>query len=149
MSFFADVSNWLLGSYRVRTTKLTSDDSHIQHVRIDVGSGDSESLLTGANPLPVSQGKAGSAAITNVNDSNSSTTILASNVNRIAATVYNDSSALLYLLYGSGTASSTNYTLRIYPNGYHEVHGNFTGQLTGIWATDPNDGAARVTELTA
>ena len=32
--------------------------------------------------------------------------------------------------------------------GYYEVPFGYTGQLTGIWATDPGDGAARVTEIT-
>jgi hypothetical protein len=32
--------------------------------------------------------------------------------------------------------------------GYYEVPFGYTGQLTGIWASDPNDGSARVTEIT-
>lgn len=53
MSVFQDVSNWLLGSYKVRTTQLTNQ-ALIQHMRLDFGSGTSESTLTTANPLPVS-----------------------------------------------------------------------------------------------
>lgn len=89
------------------------------------------------------------ATTTTVADTASSTTILASNANRRGASVSNDSSAVLYLLLGSGTASATNYTVRLAQYGYYEVPYNFTGQLTGIWATDPGDGAARVTEITA
>lgn len=86
---------------------------------------------------------------TSVSDNAASTTILASNANRLGATVTNDSSAALYLLLGSTSASTTNYSVRLTQYGYYEVPFGYTGQLTGIWASDPNDGAARVTELTA
>jgi hypothetical protein len=88
------------------------------------------------------------AAVASVADSASSGTILAANTSRLGASVYNDSSAALYLLHGAGTASATNYTVAIYPNGYYEVPFGYTGELTGVWASDPNDGAARVTEWT-
>lgn len=83
-----------------------------------------------------------------VSDSASSVTILASNANRLGATISNDSSAALYLLLGSTSASTTNYSARITQYGYYEVPFGYTGQINGIWASDPNDGAARVTELT-
>lgn len=86
--------------------------------------------------------------ITSVSDTNTSTTILASNEYRLGATIINDSSAVLYLLLGSGDASTTNYTVRMAQYGYYEVPFNYTGQINGIWASDPNDGAARVTEIT-
>ena len=93
--------------------------------------------------------RAATGANTTVADSATSVTILASNANRLGATVSNDSSAVLYLLLGSTTASATNYTVRMAQNGYYEVPFGYTGQLTGIWASDPGDGAARVTEITA
>jgi hypothetical protein len=83
-----------------------------------------------------------------VADTASSTTILASNAARRGASVYNDSSAILYLLVGTGTASATVYTCRVYQFGYYEVPAGYTGIISGIWATDPGDGAARVTEWT-
>jgi hypothetical protein len=83
-----------------------------------------------------------------VADNAASVTILASNSSRIGATVTNDSSANLYLLLGSTTASTTNYTVILTRYSYYEVPFGYTGQLTGIWASDPGDGAARVTELT-
>lgn len=82
----------------------------------------------------------------NVASSASSVTILASNANRLGAAVYNDSTAILYLLLGSATASATVYTVQIGQGGYYEVPFNYTGQLTGIWASA--NGNARVTELT-
>lgn len=47
-----EVSNWLLGSFKVRVTRLT-DRSVLQHTRIDKGSGQTESVVTDANPFPV------------------------------------------------------------------------------------------------
>lgn len=139
------------------TTILTDDTGaggHAQVMKLAISTDGSGTLIPAdaANGLDVDvtrTPKGATAGITSVADNASSVTILASNSARLGASVFNDSSAVLYLLYGSGTASATNYTVRIYQNGYHEVFGGFTGQLTGVWATDPGDGAARVTEVTA
>lgn len=93
-------------------------------------------------------GTSGTPTVTSVGDSASSVTILAANTNRLGATVQNDSSAVLYLLLGTGPATTTNYTVRMVQNAYFEVPYDYVGIITGIWASDPNDGAARVTELT-
>lgn len=82
----------------------------------------------------------------NVASSASSVTILAANSSRLGATIYNDSTQVLYLLLGSGTASSSNYSVQLVGGAYYEVPFNFKGQLTGIWASA--SGNARVTELT-
>ena len=95
--------------------------------------------------LPTS---AATASVTSVDDNNASVSLLAANSNRISATIFNDSSALLYVLLGTGTASSTNYTAKVYSNGYYEIPSTWQGAVQGIWATDPNDGAARITEMT-
>lgn len=85
---------------------------------------------------------------TDVPDSASSVTILAANAARKGASIYNDSSAILYLLYGNAAvASATNFTTKLNPGDRHEVEGGFVGILTGIWASDAG-GNARVTELT-
>jgi hypothetical protein len=103
---------------------------------------------SGSNPVPTKEIKPATGTNTSVADNAASVTILASNTSRIGATVYNDSSAILYLLLGTGPATTTNYTCKVASSGYYEVPFGFTGQLTGIWASDPNDGAARVTEIT-
>lgn len=82
-----------------------------------------------------------------VADTASSTTILASNANRLGASVQNDSSAALYLKCGT-TASTTDYTVRLSQYDYWEVPFGYTGRIDGIWASDPGDGGARVTEYT-
>ena len=77
-----------------------------------------------------------------------STTILAANANRLSATLMNDGTQNLYLLFGSGTATSTAYTVLIPSGGYYELpFPCYTGQLTGIWAGG-GSGAVRVTEMT-
>ena len=106
-------------------------------------------VSTITNTVPTKEIRAATAAQTTVADNAASTTILAANANRLGATVSNDSSAVLYLLLGSTAASATSYSVRMVQYGYYEIPFGYTGQLTGIWASDPNDGAARITEITA
>jgi hypothetical protein len=72
--------------------------------------------------------------------------VLASNANRLGASVYNDSTAILYLLLASGTSSSTNHSVQLTPGAYFEVPAQYTGAIGGIWASAT--GSARVTEMT-
>lgn len=97
---------------------------------------------------PVSLANATAAAQTSVADSASSVTILASNAARIGATVMNDSTATLYLRLSASAASATDYTVQLVSGAYYEVPSHYSGAITGIWASDPNTGAARVTEIT-
>jgi hypothetical protein len=72
-------------------------------------------------------------------------TLLASNANRNAATIFNDSTKILFVKYGA-TASATSFTVKMLAGSYHEVFGSYTGIIDGIWATA--NGSARITELT-
>jgi len=77
-------------------------------------------------------------------------TLIASNASRCGATIYNDSTALLYVKLGSA-ASLTDFTALLSGNGsgiggYYEVPFAYTGIITGIWASAT--GNARVGELT-
>lgn len=83
---------------------------------------------------------------TNVAGNASSVTILASNANRLGGSVFNDSTAILYLDTSGGTASTTNYTVQLGQNAYFEIPANYTGLITGIWASAT--GNARVLEHT-
>lgn len=85
------------------------------------------------------------ATSTNVSGSATSVTLLASNTNRLGATIFNDSTSILYLKLGA-TASTTSFTAKLYEDGYFEVPANYTGIIDGIWASAT--GAARVTEIT-
>lgn len=82
-----------------------------------------------------------------VADAATSTTVLASNAARRGATIWNDSTAVLYLLLGSGTASATNCTVKLIADAFYEVPFGYTGIISGIWASDAS-GSARVTEFT-
>ncbi len=78
------------------------------------------------------------SSITNVN-------LLASNANRLGATIANDSTSAVFVKLGA-TASSTSFTVKIAAAGYYEVPGNYTGQIDAIWVSA--NGSARMTELT-
>jgi hypothetical protein len=98
---------------------------------------------------------AGSSAVTtaaatptqaSVASSGSSVTLLAASSTRLGATIYNDSTQILYLKLGA-TASTSSYTIQIAANGYYEVPFYYTGVIDGIWASA--NGNARITSLAA
>lgn len=91
--------------------------------------------------------RASTATLSNINDTASSTSLLASTATRKGVMVTNDSTSDLYLKYGA-TASATSFTVKIAAGGYWEMpEPIFTGALDGIWSAD-STGAARITELT-
>jgi hypothetical protein len=60
-------------------------------------------------------------------------------------TVFNDSTATLYLLFGAG-ASTTDYTVQLAPGAYYEfpcANGMYCGEVDGIWSAV--NGNARLT----
>ena len=91
--------------------------------------------------------KSSTATLANIPGATSSTTLQASNSARKGWSVHNDSSAILYVKFGS-TASSTSYTVKLIADAYYELPTTsvYTGIITGIWASAT--GSARVTELT-
>ena len=86
-----------------------------------------------------------SATKANVSGAASSTTLLAANVGRLGAAIWNDSSAILYVDLTGGTASATSCSVKLAADDYLEVPFGYTGLITGIWASAT--GAARVTEF--
>lgn len=96
-----------------------------------------------ASSIPVSdRGSIGQATVTTFT-STSSLVLMASNSARKLLTVFNEGSGILYLLYGAGTASTANYSVRINSGDYLEIE-KYTGAVTGIYGTA---GTARVTEI--
>lgn len=89
--------------------------------------------------------KSGTATPTTVPGATSSTALLTANTNRLGATIYNNSTARLYVEFGA-TASLTVFAVMVEPNGYLEVPFDYTGQITGIWAIA--NGSALVREFT-
>lgn len=94
----------------------------------------------------VKESRSATGTTTSVADSASNQTILASNANRLGATIYNDSTVALYLKLGA-TATTSSFSVKIAPEGYYEVPCGYTGIIDGIWASDAS-GSARITELT-
>jgi hypothetical protein len=76
---------------------------------------------------------------------NSNTTVLAANNQRLGATIYNEGTVNALIKLGS-TASATSYTVRLIPDAYYEVPFGYTGIITGITAS--GTATCRVTELT-
>ena len=94
------------------------------------------------------EGKSSTATLSSVGVSASSTTVLAANANRLGAIIMNDSTAVLYLKFGT-TASTSSFTYKISGGETLELPTQpvYTGIIAGIWASDAG-GNARVTELT-
>ena len=87
---------------------------------------------------------ASSAALTNVGSSTSSVTLAAANADRNSIVIVNDSTAVLYIKYGS-TAAASSYTYKLGAGDTFEMATVYTGIITGIWASV--NGNARVTEI--
>lgn len=83
-----------------------------------------------------------------VSASTTSATIFALNANARVRKVYNDDPAsTLYLLDGSGTASTTSFSQAVPPKSLYEYPlPLYTGVVTGVWDGTPT-GAARKTEI--
>lgn len=79
-------------------------------------------------------------------NANPDTWLLQYNPLRKGGTIYNDSAAILYLLLGVGTATSSNFTVQVPPNGYYELPFSYAGPVRGVWSSAT--GSARVTEYT-
>ena len=93
---------------------------------------------------PVSdRGSVGQATVTTFT-SLTSLLLMDSNSARKLLTVFNEGPGTLQVLYGAGTASVSNYSVRLSSGDYLEVE-KYTGAVTGIFGTA---GTARVTEVT-
>lgn len=82
------------------------------------------------------------ATLANVASSATNVTLFAA-ATANGRTVFNDSTAVLYLKFGA-TASTSSYTVQVASNGYYEFpQPCYSGQVDGIWASA--NGFARVT----
>lgn len=83
-------------------------------------------------------------AISSIASGTSDVRLLAANAQRKGFIVVNDDANRLYVLLGSGTSSSTNYSFSLAQNENAQMAG-YVGELRGVWAAD-GSGSARVTE---
>lgn len=131
---------------RVRCTAFTSG-SGTAYLVPTMGTDPTGSSTTGASSIGsvtrMGMGHTGTGS--SVTAATSSTTVLAANTARIGATVFNDSTATLYLALFSG-ASTTSYTAQVGANAYYEVPFGYDGIITGVWSAA--NGNVRVTEIT-
>jgi len=102
------------------------------------------SVYQGTNPWTVAQ-KSSSALTTLVSGATGSTVLLLNNASRIAASIYNDSTSILYVKFGTG-ATSSSYKTPLNASTYYEIPGGYTGIISGFWAT--LTGSARISEET-
>jgi hypothetical protein len=71
-------------------------------------------------------------------------TIATSSTARLGCTIFNEGAGKLYATLGTGTTSTTSYTVSVGSGEYYEVPMNYTGLIGGIFGTA---GTARVTIL--
>lgn len=135
-----EISNGNLANYEVLTDLVSGKQCQIFKLSLGVdGNGDP---VEGS--IPVRFSSPSSSAVTSVASSASNVTLLASNANRRGATIFNDSSAILYVKLGA-TASTSSFTAKLIQDAYYEVPFGYTGIIDGIWASAT--GNARITEI--
>lgn len=101
--------------------------------------------LSPNSPVTTSQARPATSVTSSVNSSATNVILLASNSSRLGATVYNDSTAILYIKMGA-TATTSDFTLKLFPSSYWEVPFGYTGEIDGFWVSV--NGHARIDELT-
>jgi hypothetical protein len=104
-------------------------------------------IPTGTNTIGVViDERVSTSTVTSVNDTASSTQLLASTAGRKAAFFFNDSTAIAYLKLGT-TATTSDFTVKMAAGGFYELpQPVYTGRIDCIWASDAS-GAMRITEL--
>ena len=89
-----------------------------------------------------------SATTYNIPSSATSVILMRARPDRRGATIFNDSTQVLYVRLGEsggGVASTSDYTIQMATLTYYEVPFDYTGPIYGIWAAA--NGNARVTEV--
>lgn len=101
------------------------------------------------NTVATKETRAATPTQTSVANSITTVSLLASNANRLGATIFNEDTvstgATLKVKLGA-TASATSFTVAIVAQGYYEVPFGYTGAIDGI--ASAATGSARITELT-
>ena len=100
------------------------------------------------NELLRGGGGLSTATLTQVADNAASVSLLAANTARKGCVIVNTSTAILYVALAA-TATTSAFTYRLTPFSTLELFGdrNYTGAISGIWASDPNAGSAVITEF--
>jgi hypothetical protein len=89
--------------------------------------------------------KALAAGTSSVSSSSTSSVMLLDiNLERVGASIYNDSTSNLYIKLGSA-ASATDFTVLLVSGAYYELPYGYLGTIEGIWSS--TNGSARMTEF--
>jgi hypothetical protein len=96
------------------------------------------------SPITTSEARPSTSTTSSVAGSATSVVLLPNNSARLGATIYNDSGALLYVKLGA-TASTIDYTIKLFPLSYYEVPYGYTGEIDAVWSNAM--GFARISEL--
>ena len=133
----------------IAATDELSDGSHAGITKLAVSANGDRTLIpaTVVDGMLVDVGALATAAQTQVADNAADVQLLAANALRKKWAVTNDSTAVLFVSY-DGAASTTNYFVQVPPNSFFSDE-NWVGEVRGIWASDPNTGAARLLEIEA
>lgn len=76
------------------------------------------------------------ATLANVAGSGSSVTLFAATGRATGRTIFNDSTAVLYVAFDGSVASSSNYSVQLAAGAYFEFpQPPLSGKITGIWAS--------------
>lgn len=104
----------------------------------------SENYIRGPNAMSIPVNEQRNAVVTSVNSAAANTNLLAARRGRVGASVYNASSAILYLKLGT-TATTSDYSVQLAAGAYYEVPFGYNGNIDGIWSAA--NGAAKITEV--
>lgn len=120
------------------TGLLTTLSADTALIKADMANG-----VSGSGAFTTSPILATSSTVTSFT-SLTSATLIASNASRKMLTIQNVGAGILYVLFGSGTASSTYFSVTMNSGDFYE-NGYYSGQMTAIFASA---GTAYVTSLT-
>lgn len=84
--------------------------------------------------------------VVSIGDTATATSLLPVSQSRVGGLIFNNSSAILYILLGAGTASATNFSVALAQGEYYNLPVVYKGEINGLWASDAG-GSALVTEF--
>lgn len=125
----------------VIATDPISGEKH-QLVKVEFGGAGAATQVSAVNPLPVVVPST-SAVESSVAGSASSVTLLAANSLRKNGSIRNDSSATMYISFGS--VATTGSAIRLLSQETYELPVSYTGAMNGIW--ESATGNARIVEF--
>lgn len=120
------------------TGLLTTLSADTALIKADMANG-----VSGSGAFSTTKTLATAGAVTTFT-SLTSASLIASNASRQMLTIQNVGAGILYVLFGTGTASSTNFSVQMNSGDFYE-NDYYSGQMNAIFASS---GTAYVTSLT-